>query len=154
MRPSWVQYQPEHFTSSTHQVGQPPEPDPEFWVDTNVSLSWCSCRSRLAANWWITFRLVKIYVYHLHLCAIYEIEWRRWKSNSSWKCSQERLSRGIVTSTMRRAARPSGCARCGAGACWSAITYKYLCRYRPSPAMGSWNLSTVSAPYPPPHSSR
>ena len=34
----------------------------------------------------------------------------------SGKRSQERLTRGTVTSTMRRAAHPSGCARCGAGA--------------------------------------
>ena len=40
----------------------------------------------------------------------------RWRSNPSGKCSQERLTRGTVTSTMRRAAHPSGCARCGAGA--------------------------------------
>ena len=32
----------------------------------------------------------------------------------------ERLTRGTVTSTMRRAANPSGCARCGAGAGCSA----------------------------------
>ena len=32
------------------------------------------------------------------------------------RCSQERLTRGTVTSTMRRAAHPSGCPRCGAGA--------------------------------------
>ena len=31
----------------------------------------------------------------------------------SGKYSQERLTRGTVTSTMRRAAHPSGCARCG-----------------------------------------
>ena len=35
--------------------------------------------------------------------------------------AQERLTRGIVISTMRRAARPSGCARCGAGAGCSTI---------------------------------
>ena len=40
----------------------------------------------------------------------------RWRSNPSDKCSQERLTRGTVTSTIRRAAHPSGCARCGAGA--------------------------------------
>ena len=32
---------------------------------------------------------------------------RRWRSNSSRKCSPERLTRGTVTSTMR-AAHPSG----------------------------------------------
>ena len=32
------------------------------------------------------------------------------------RCSQERLTWGTVTSTMRMAAHPSGCARCGAGA--------------------------------------
>jgi len=47
---------------------------------------------------------------------------RRWRLNPSGKCSQERrLTRGTVTSTMRRAAHPSGCARCGAGAGCSAI---------------------------------
>ena len=34
---------------------------------------------------------------------------------------KERLTRGTVTSTMRRAAHPSGCARCGAGAGCSVI---------------------------------
>ena len=38
----------------------------------------------------------------------------------------ERLARVTVTSTMRRAAHPSGCARCGAGAGCSAIEYEYL----------------------------
>ena len=42
--------------------------------------------------------------------------------------SQERLARGTVTSTMRRAAHPSGCARCGAGAGCSAIKCQSLCR--------------------------
>ena len=36
--------------------------------------------------------------------------------NPSEKCWQDRLTRGTVTCTMRRAAHPSGCARCGAGA--------------------------------------
>ena len=49
---------------------------------------------------------------------------RRWRPNPSGKCSQERLTRGTVTSTMRRAAHPSGCARCGAGAGCSAIKYQ------------------------------
>ena len=51
---------------------------------------------------------------------------RRWRSNPSGKCSQERLTRGLVTSTMRRAAHPSGCARCGAGASFSAIKHQSL----------------------------
>jgi hypothetical protein len=51
---------------------------------------------------------------------------RRWRSNPSGKCSQERLTRRTVTSTMRRAAHPSGCARCGAGAGCSAIRYQSL----------------------------
>jgi len=51
---------------------------------------------------------------------------RRWRSNPSGKCSQERLPRGTVTSTMRKAAHPSGCARCGAGAGCSAIKYSSL----------------------------
>ena len=50
----------------------------------------------------------------------------RWRSNPSGKCSQERLTPGPVTSTMRRAAHPSGCARCGAGAGCSAIKYRSL----------------------------
>ena len=37
---------------------------------------------------------------------------RRWRSNPFGKFSQERLSRGTVTSTMRRAARPAGRAVC------------------------------------------
>jgi len=44
----------------------------------------------------------------------------------SGKCSQERLTRGTVTSTMRRAAHPAGSARCGAGAGCSAIKYQSL----------------------------
>ena len=40
---------------------------------------------------------------------------------------------GTVTSTMRRAAHPSGCARCGAGAGCSAIKYQSLCRARRPP---------------------
>jgi len=51
---------------------------------------------------------------------------RRWRSNPSGKCSQERLARGTVTSTMRKAAYPSGCARCGAGAGCSAMKYQPL----------------------------
>jgi len=51
---------------------------------------------------------------------------RRWRSNPSGKCSQERLTRGTVTSAMRRAAHPSGCARCGAGAGCSAIENQSL----------------------------
>jgi len=51
---------------------------------------------------------------------------RRWRSNPSGQCSQERLTQGTVTSTMRRAAHPSGCARCGAGADCSAIKYQSL----------------------------
>ena len=38
------------------------------------------------------------------------------------KGSQERLTWDTVSSTIRRAAPPSGCARCGAGAGCSAIT--------------------------------
>jgi len=48
----------------------------------------------------------------------------RWRSNPSGKCSCKRLTRGTVTSTMRRAAHPSECARCGAGAGCSAIKYQ------------------------------
>ena len=51
---------------------------------------------------------------------------KRWRSNPSGKCSQERLTRGTVTSTMRKAAHPPGCARCVAGAGCSAIRYQSL----------------------------
>ena len=51
---------------------------------------------------------------------------RRWRSHPSGKCSQERLTRGTVTSTMRRAAHPSGCARSGAGTSCSAAKYQSL----------------------------
>ena len=54
---------------------------------------------------------------------------RRWRSNPSGKCSLERLARGTVTSTMRRAAHPSGFARGGAGAGCSAIKYQSLTRH-------------------------
>ena len=46
--------------------------------------------------------------------------------NPSGKCSQERLTRGTVTSTMRRAAHPSGWARCGVVAGCLAITKKTI----------------------------
>ena len=46
---------------------------------------------------------------------------RRCKSNPSGRFSQERLTRGTVTSTTRRAAHPSGWARCVAGAGRSAM---------------------------------
>ena len=49
---------------------------------------------------------------------------RRWRSNPSGKCPPKWLTRATVTSTMRRAAHPSGCARCGAGAGCSAIQYQ------------------------------
>ena len=42
------------------------------------------------------------------------------------KIPQERLARSTVTSTMRRAAHPSRCARCGAGAGCSSITHQSL----------------------------
>ena len=50
-----------------------------------------------------------------HKC-YFEQRGRRRGSNPSGKCSQERLTRGRVTRTMRREAYPYGCARCGAGA--------------------------------------
>jgi len=50
---------------------------------------------------------------------------RRWRSDPSGTCSQERLTRGI----MRRAAHPYGCARCSAGIGCSAIIHQSLtCR--------------------------
>jgi len=55
---------------------------------------------------------------------------RRWRSNPSGKCSQERLTRGTVTSTIRKAAHPPGCARCGAGAGCSPIKYQSLAANR------------------------
>ena len=51
---------------------------------------------------------------------------RRRGSNPLGKCSPERLTRGTVTSTMRKAAHPPGCARCGAGAGRSSIKYQSL----------------------------
>ena len=57
---------------------------------------------------------------------------RRWRSNPSGKCLQERLTRGTVTSTMRRAAHPSECARCVAGAGCSAIKYQSLVPMKPA----------------------
>ena len=51
---------------------------------------------------------------------------RRWRSNPSGKCLQEQLTRGTDTSTMRKAAHLSGCARCGAGSGCSAMTYRSL----------------------------
>ena len=50
-----------------------------------------------------------------------------WRSNTSGKCSQERLT---VTRTIRGAAHPSGCARCGAGAGCSAIEYRCYSKLR------------------------
>ena len=54
------------------------------------------------------------------------IDCKRWRPNPSGKLSRERLPRGTVTSTMRRAAHPSGYARCSAGAGWSAMKYQSL----------------------------
>ena len=51
---------------------------------------------------------------------------RTWRSNPSGKCSRERLTRGTVISTMRRAAHPSGSARCGADADCLVIRYQSL----------------------------
>jgi len=49
-----------------------------------------------------------------------------WRSNPSRNCSQERLTRGTATSTMRKTAHPPECARCGAGAGRSSIKYQSL----------------------------
>ena len=49
----------------------------------------------------------------------------RWRSHPSGKCPQER-TRGTVTSTMRKAAHPTGCARCGAGAGCLATRHQSL----------------------------
>jgi len=51
---------------------------------------------------------------------------RRWRSNPSGQCSQERPSRGTVTSTMRGAENLSECAKCGAGIDCSAIKHQSL----------------------------
>ena len=59
---------------------------------------------------------------------------RRWRSNPSGKGLQ-RLTRDTVTDTMRKAARPSRCARCGAGAGCSAKKYQSLFR--------DWSLPPV-----------
>jgi len=73
----------------------------------------------------------------------------RWRSNPSGKCLQERLTRGTVTSTMRRAAHPSGCARCGAGAGSSAIKYQPLVRHTAGYKRTIWpNLYDLPLPYP------
>ena len=50
----------------------------------------------------------------------------RWRSNPSGKYSKERLTEGTVNSAMCKAENPPGCARCGAGACCSAIKYQSL----------------------------
>ena len=55
--------------------------------------------------------------------SVYTCWRRRWRSNPSEKSPQEQLTRGTVTSTMRRAA---GCKRCGAGAGCSAMNYQSL----------------------------
>ena len=58
------------------------------------------------------------------------------------KRSQERLTRGTVTSTISRAAHPSGCARFGAGAGCSAIKYQSL----KHPQRFSVSVSSVVGP--------
>ena len=74
--------------------------------------------------------------------------------------SQERLTQGTVTSTMRREAHPSGCARCGAGAGCSAVQYQSLsrapgsacpgCHFARTPSRAAPALSaTPSFPCPP-----
>ena len=50
-----------------------------------------------------------------------EMCWR-WRSNPS----ENTRPNGTVISTIRKAAHASGCARCGAGAGFSAIQYQYL----------------------------
>ena len=52
--------------------------------------------------------------------------YRMWRSNPSRKCSQEQLTQGTVTGTMRREAYFSGRARCGAGAGCSAVKYWFF----------------------------
>jgi len=78
-------------------------------------------------------------------------EWfprRRWRSNPSGKCTQERLTRGTETTTMRRAAHPSGCARCGAGAGFSAIQYQSLWFSRESRRGTNANAGRTSTSVP------
>ena len=65
-------------------------------------------------------------------------------SGGSWHQSQERLTRGTVTSTMRRAAHPSGCARCDASAGCSAMKYESLWgRTFLGMRLGSWLLPSI-----------
>ena len=59
---------------------------------------------------------------------------RRCGSNPPEKCSQEWLTWATVSFTMRRAAHPAGCARCGAGAGCSAIEYPSLEQVEEEPA--------------------
>ena len=84
----------------------------------------------------------------------------RWRSNPYGKCSQERLTRGTITSTMHRAAHPSGCARCGAGASCSVLRYQSLtgggyrgkgsalCRVHPLSCLDSTNRHSACVKYP------
>jgi len=58
------------------------------------------------------------------MAGLFQAGSRRRRSNPSGKFSHERWTRGTVTSTIRRAAHPPGCARCGAGAGCSAIKYR------------------------------
>ena len=64
--------------------------------------------------------------YHTECSQLFWQDGRKWRSKSSGKCSQKRLAWGTSTSTMRRAAHPSGCARWDAGAGCSAIKYQFL----------------------------
>ena len=54
----------------------------------------------------------------------WQADCRKWRSNPCGKCSQQRLTRATVTSTMRRAAHLSGWASCSAGC--SAMKYQSL----------------------------
>ena len=69
----------------------------------------------------LTVLVQKVNLHHRAYCPS-----GRWRSNPFGKFSQEQLTRGTGTSTMRRAAHPSGCARCGAGAVCSAMKCQSL----------------------------
>ena len=71
---------------------------------------------------------------------------RRWRSKPSGKCSHELLKQSTVTSTTRRAAHPSGRARCCAVAgCWAIKCQSLLARGQSLP--NPW----TPTPPPPDH---
>ena len=73
------------------------------------------------------YKYIHIYIYtymHMLVCDLTRIVSGMGRG---LQCTSSlRLILGTVTSTMRRASHPSGCARCGAGAGCSAINYQSL----------------------------